>query len=204
MADETEKELEEELSELASRIERLRVLYQQYFMGMEKFPPSIQRDQLEKRIRQSVLMDVRRSSLKFRFMSTIQRLRTYEIYWDRIVRQIEEGTFRRGIFHDGRDVPRDVPPAAPEKPANGKGQKKGRAAGPKARGKGEDLDELYKTYVEARESQDLSVEGITPETFRESLESQRRLKAEVLGVKDVQFSVKVKKGKVILEARRKN
>lgn len=196
MADESIKELEEELSELASRIERLRVLYQQYFMGMEKFPPTIQRDQLEKRIRQSILMDVRRPAIKFRFMSTIQRLRTYEIYWDRIVRQIEDGTFRRGIFHDGAEAPK-APPPEPSKKKPGK-----QPAG--SEGKGEDLDGLYKRYVEARESVNLSVEGITPETFRESLETQRRLKAEELGVEDVRFSVKVKSGKVILEARRKN
>jgi len=73
-------------------LERLRVHFQSYFMGLEKRPPQTQREQLERRIRDSALHDVRRSNLKFRFLTLIQKYRTYEVYWDRILREIEGRT----------------------------------------------------------------------------------------------------------------
>jgi len=232
--DYSEKALEEELSELSGRIERLRVQYQQYFMGIERSPPSVQREQLERKIRHSPLNEVRRSSIKFRFQSTIQRLRTYIIYWDRVLREIEDGRFRRGVFRDGGMLSREADKtqaALAEKPLRKSGQKKalkkaaektakkagGKKApvkkkdkaakekGPKKHGKpAKKKDDLYDRYIEARKSLDLPVEGITRESFDESLENQRRIQAEKLGAADVGFTVKVKAGKVILEARRKD
>ena len=43
-------EIERELEELESRIERLRALYEQYFMGIEKLEPQIPRKDVERRI----------------------------------------------------------------------------------------------------------------------------------------------------------
>lgn len=184
----SDKALEEELTDLAGRIERLRVLYQQYFMGMERLPPLVQREQLERRIRESALNDVRRAAIKFRFQSLIQRLRTYEVYWDRLQRDIEEGRVERGVVQEGGLRPARAPKAEVESPA----------AQPAPR---DPVETLYRDFLRAREQVGLPVEGITLDAFRLSIERQRRIQAERLGVQDVSFTVAVKDGKVVLQAR---
>ncbi len=186
----TDKALEEELTDLAGRIERLRVLYQQYFMGMERVPPLVQREQLERRIRESPLNDVRRAAFKFRFHSLLQRLRTYEVYWDRLQRDIEEGRVERGVFQEGGLRPARAARAESQAPAE--------PAKPPVQ---DPVEVLYRDFLWAREQVGLPVEGITLEAFRLSLERQRRIQAERLGVPDVSFTVTIKDGKVVLQAR---
>ncbi len=50
MAEEAELNLDEELDELENRLERLRALYEQYFLGIEKLEPSVPRKDVERRI----------------------------------------------------------------------------------------------------------------------------------------------------------
>ncbi len=186
----TDKALEEELTDLAGRIERLRVLYQQYFMGMERIPPLVQREQLERRVRESPLNDVRRAAVKFRFQSLIQRLRTYEVYWDRLQRDIDEGRVERGVVLEGGLRPARAPKAEAEPPP----------AQPEPAPR-DPVETLYRDFLRAREQVGLPVEGITLDAFRLSIERQRRIQAERLGVQDVAFTVAVKDGKVVLQAR---
>ncbi len=186
----TDKALEEELTDLAGRIERLRVLYQQYFMGMERMPPLVQREQLERRIRESPLNDVRRAAIKFRFQSLLQRLRTYEVYWDRLQRDIEEGRVERGVVQEGGLRPARAPKAEAEPSA----------AQPEPAPR-DPVEALYRDFLRAREQVGLPAEGITLEAFRLSIERQRRIHAERLGVPDVAFTVAIKDGKVVLQAR---
>lgn len=186
----TDKAIEEELTDLAGRIERLRVLYQQYFMGMERIPPLVQREQLERRVRESTLNDARRAANKFRFQSLVQRLRTYEVYWDRLQRDIEEGRVERGVVQEGGLRPAraataiEQPVPAPREPS------------PR-----DPVEALYRDFLKAREQVGLPVEGLTLEMFRVSIERQKRLQCERLGVPDVSFTVTVKDGKVVLQAR---
>lgn len=184
----TDKELEEELADLAQRIERLRVLYQQYFMGMERVPPLVQREQLERRIRESPLNEARRAAIRFRFFSLLQRLRTLEVYWDRLERDIEEGRVERGMFQEG-----GLRPAARARTNEERQTLQPATQDP--------TEVLFRDFLRARQEVGLPVEGITLEAFRQSLERQRKLQSEKLGVTDVSFSVAIKDGKVILQVR---
>lgn len=186
----TDKALEEELTDLAGRIERLRVHYQQYFMGMERVPPLIQREQLERRIRESPLNEARRAAYKFRFHTLLQRLRTYEVYWDRLQRDVEEGRIERGVTQEG-----GLRPARATQARDPAAQAQAESV-PK-----DPIEALYRDFIEAREKLGLPVEGITLEAFRLSVERQRRIQSERLGVPDVAFSVAIKDGKVLLLAR---
>lgn len=193
----TDRALEEELTDLAGRIERLRVLYQQYFMGLERMPPLVQREQLERRIRESPLNEARRATYKFRFQSLVQRLRTYEVYWDRLQRDIEEGRIERGVIQEGGLRPARVTTAEerPVPPALELAPRPLESASP------DPVEALYRDFLNARERVGLPVEGITLDAFRLSIERQRRIHAERLGVPDVSFTVAIKDGKVVLQAR---
>ena len=225
----TDKVLEQELVDLAQALERLRVHFQSYFMGLEKRPPQTMREQLERRLRDSALHDVRRSNLKFRFLTLIQKYRTYEVYWDRILREIEEGRFNRDVFArnfpkgpEGRAaaarrkvetpapsgvaeaVPEGAPASAPAaaaelSPLTRLPVEKAPAADP---GVGADPDHrLFQTWMNARQSLGLAIEGITEAAFRAGLDRQRVVQSERLGVSEIAFEVAVKDGKVVLLAR---
>jgi hypothetical protein len=95
-------EIERELEELESRIERLRALYEQYFMGLEKLEPQIPRKDVERRIWILRREQIRNTGLRFKFQMLIQRFNTFQQYWSRVAREIENGTYRRDVMRVAR------------------------------------------------------------------------------------------------------
>ena len=91
------KAMEEELVGLDNRLNRLRVLYDQYFMGIERLPPDMKRNELDKAFMRSKIPRSRNTATKFRFRSVRQRYTSLKSYWDRLSRLIEDGKMRRGI-----------------------------------------------------------------------------------------------------------
>lgn len=91
-------EVERELEELETRIERLRALYEQYFMGLEKLEPLIPKKDVERRIWVLRRVHVRNTGLRFKFQMLIQRFNTFQQYWLRVSREIENGTYRRDVL----------------------------------------------------------------------------------------------------------
>jgi hypothetical protein len=95
-------EVQQLLDDLEPRIERLKSLYQQYFMGIEKIPPHVLRKDVERslwRLRRQRLQTTR---LRFKFQQIVQRYNTYQQHWARIMRDIERGTFKRDVVRAAR------------------------------------------------------------------------------------------------------
>jgi hypothetical protein len=92
-----QKELEIALAELEERVDRLRASYEQYFMGYEKIEPGVQRKDVDRRFTALRKQQIRNTALRFRFNVITQKFNTYSMYWTRICRQIEEGTFKRHV-----------------------------------------------------------------------------------------------------------
>jgi hypothetical protein len=86
-----------QLDELDTRLDRLRALYEQYFVGIEKIEPHVQKKDVERRVQTLRKMQLRNTAARFRFQGLVQKYTTYQTYWQRIVRQIEEGTFKREL-----------------------------------------------------------------------------------------------------------
>ena len=87
-------DLEQLLTDISHRMERLRALYEQYFMGIEKLPPlQVQKDvvRLVYRLQQ---VKLRRAEYKFRAQSLIQRYNSQKSYWQRSMREMEDGKHR--------------------------------------------------------------------------------------------------------------
>jgi hypothetical protein len=87
-----------DLDDLEGRIERLRALYEQYFMGIERLEPQIQRKDVERRIQLLRKEQIRNTGLRFKFQMLIQRYNTLQQYWGRVTREIENGTYRRDVM----------------------------------------------------------------------------------------------------------
>lgn len=97
-----QSEIENLVGELELRVDRLRSLYDQYFMGIEKTTPSVPHKDVDRRIQLLRKEQIRNTGLRFRFQMVVQRYNTYQSYWMRITRQIEEGTYKRDLVRAKR------------------------------------------------------------------------------------------------------
>jgi hypothetical protein len=85
------------IGELEERVERLRALYEQYFMGIERLEPLTLRKEVDRRLWALRREQIRNTGMRFKLETTIQRYNTYQQYWQRIVREIENGTYQRDL-----------------------------------------------------------------------------------------------------------
>jgi hypothetical protein len=98
-------ELEVALEELESRLERLRALYEQYFMGIERIEPQIPRKDVDRRIYVLRREKIRNTAKRFKLQTIISRYNTFQQYWQRICREIEQGTYKRHLIKAERIAP---------------------------------------------------------------------------------------------------
>jgi hypothetical protein len=91
-------ELDVALEELESRLERLRALYEQYFLGLEKIEPLVARKDVDRRVYVLRREKIRNTAKRFKLQTIIQRYNTFQQYWQRICREIENGTYKRHLI----------------------------------------------------------------------------------------------------------
>lgn len=92
----SQSEIEAKLNHFEGRIDDLKHAYDMYFNGIDRRPPH----QLQKEVTRLLRtlehrLYIQSTAQKFRLKSLVQRYQTYKQYWDRILRQIEEGTYVR-------------------------------------------------------------------------------------------------------------
>lgn len=93
----TPKEQEIAIGELEERVDRLRNIYEQYFLGFEKLEPTVPRKDVDRRFAILRKEQIRNTALRFRFQVVTQKFNTYAMHWVRICRQIEDGTYKRHV-----------------------------------------------------------------------------------------------------------
>jgi hypothetical protein len=107
--------LEDILEGLEQKIDRLKVLYDQYFMGIEKVEPLVVRKNVNRTILNLAKIQIRNTGLRFRYRTLVQRFNTYLTYWNRILREIELGTYKRDVLRaskamaaKGAELPQEI------------------------------------------------------------------------------------------------
>ena len=85
-------------TELEGEIASLRAKYEQYFLGIERKPPSKEHADLKKRVANLRNTFVRQTAMKFRVDAVTQKMATYERLWSRTLQEIEAGTYKRDLF----------------------------------------------------------------------------------------------------------
>ncbi|HMI92145.1 MAG TPA: hypothetical protein VK509_12305, partial [Polyangiales bacterium] len=93
-----QRQYEVMLADAELRLRRLRTLYDHWFHGLERTEPQQQRTEVEKIIAELRRQPQRNTALRFRFNQLVQRYTTFNTYWQRIARQIEEGTYKRDVL----------------------------------------------------------------------------------------------------------
>ncbi len=91
----TPDEIDLAISELETRLERLRALYEQYFMGIERIEPQVVRKDVDRRFWLLRKEKIRNTAKRFKLQTLVQRYNTLQQYWGRICREIEQGTYKR-------------------------------------------------------------------------------------------------------------
>jgi hypothetical protein len=109
-------DLGEVLNELANKIERLKTLYEQYFMGIEKMEPQVSRKEVTRVMLTLQQQYIRNTALRFKFNTMLQKWNIYVTYWNRVLREIENGTYvrhlakaKRKAEREGRELPSEMP-----------------------------------------------------------------------------------------------
>jgi len=91
------EQIEAELEEFASTMERLRVRYEQYFLGIERIAPGVMRTNVVRLMHQLEHYAIRNTAQKFRLRNLVQKFHSYSTYWNRTLREIEQGTYVRHV-----------------------------------------------------------------------------------------------------------
>ena len=87
----------QQLDELAVKIERVKQLYEQYFMGIEKIEPGVPRKEVTRAMLLLQQQYIRNTGLRFKFNTMLQKWNIYVTYWNRTLREIENGTYVRHV-----------------------------------------------------------------------------------------------------------
>jgi hypothetical protein len=191
------------LHDLSVEISRVKNLYDQYFLGMEKLPPTIARRDVEKAIAFLSGQTIGNTALKFRFQTLLQRWKTNSERWDKVLREIENGTFqphrakaRRKLADWARGLERpdvsrptaDAQRPLPPSPVPGMSEA--------------DLRALHQSYVEA-----LRRLGDTREVRYDRLVGSLAQQVPTLlqrnACSQLSFAVVIREGKVVLKAQPK-
>jgi hypothetical protein len=96
------EEFDQQLHDTEVKLARLRALYEQFFQGIEKMEPHVPRKDMERTLDALRRNLPRNTALRFRMQQLVARYGTYVTYWQRIARQIEEGTYKRDIIRAQR------------------------------------------------------------------------------------------------------
>lgn len=91
------EEFEDALKATEIKLARLRSLYEQWFAGIERIEPGVARKDLERMLEILKREQPRNTALRFRLQQLVARYGTYGLYWTRIAKQIEDGTYRRDL-----------------------------------------------------------------------------------------------------------
>ncbi|MEO8553363.1 MAG: hypothetical protein ABI678_25495, partial [Kofleriaceae bacterium] len=100
----TETDAEELLDAVDQNLDRLKTLYEQYFLGIQKQAPAFIHADVERKLRELAQLQLRNTRLRYRLATIQQKFGSYNAYWRRTLRQIENGTYARQLSKIGRDA----------------------------------------------------------------------------------------------------
>jgi hypothetical protein len=191
---------DDELDKLEEDIRKLKSKYDQFFAGIQKFPPMHERRLLEVYIYELGKQKMRDNTRRFRYSQLLTRYNQLRELWGRKMREREEGPldFRRRSAALAEPAP---PPPEPPKPAT-------RVTSPKADPyvrvapgtNGEEIKRLYGD-IEKEHFKLGRLPNITIEQLKSMVQKQSDLVREKYHVAVVAFRVDVVDGKVKLKAK---
>ncbi len=177
--------VKEDMEQFKEKMETLKKEYEQYFLGNSKFPPTKLRDELERFVRTYSLKRSPKSVDNFIINSTFATYSTYRSYWDKIMKMIENGEFKRGeearphLAFAGVKKPSTIVLDAPD---TGK------------------IKQLYEMYISAKKKCGEDTSKLTFEKVSASIKSQIPQIKSKFNCQRVEFKVVIEDGRAKLKA----
>jgi hypothetical protein len=178
------EDVEADLDILDVKIKQLKNEYQQYFAGNRPREPQLLRSEIQKMMAYYANVPVRNTAHRFRLNSLRARFLAFRRHWDTTVRKIEEGSYKQHLFK-ARLHSRERE-EAPKPPARSKDAGAG--------------GDLFRDYVEARESCGQGSAGVTRQKLRDLISKQEEAIRARYGCEEVRFRVVVQNGRAKLKA----
>ena len=190
---------DEELDKFEEDIRRLKSRYDQFFMGITKYPPTFDRQRLEAFIHEMSKQKMRDNGRRFRFNTILSRYNQHREMWARKMREREEGPmdFRRRQKAMSGPQEAVVAPPPPQRVTSD-------AADPYVRmAPGTNGEEIRRLYEEVRaEHQKMGkAPNVTIEQLASMVQKQTESIREKYHVHAVAFRVETVDGKVKLKAK---
>ncbi len=171
--------LKEDLDILDTKINKVKVDYEGYFAGILKREPAALREEIDRLIFKYADRLITNTALKFRYSAITSKYASYKQFWDRILREIENGTYARGA-------------AFGAKPSGASAQREPRREeliGDRR------IKALYREYREAiKKSNELSKEMTYKEFSKAIIQQTEKIKSDYR-CRDVDCRIAVKDGK---------
>jgi len=178
----------EALAKFERDIENLKRDYEQYFMGMTRLPPEREHTRLQGVVRKYRNAFNPNTMVKFKLETMVAKFQSYSRYWTRVMREIEEGRYKRDVFKANLRVGSSPTPTSRPETST---------AEP---GLDQQIDKLYKDYMTARIECNQPTKGMSREKLKQSIEkSLPQLKQKYKG-RNIEFRVVVEGGKAKLKA----
>ena len=175
----------EDLQLLDVKLKMLKNEYEQYFMGSRKREPSLLRGEVQKMVAYYANVPIRNTGYRFKFNNLRARFFAFRRHWDRILREIEEGRYERHLFQANLRERERAERVRPQGPGGGGDQL--------------DLDDVFESYVSARQACGQGTKSITREKLGALIEKQSTQLRAKTGCQDVKFRVVVENGKAKLK-----
>jgi len=182
-----QEKLAEDLDALDEAMSGLQVLYEKYFLGIDRRPPDQERRQVSEKMRLLKTTQVKNTGLKFRIQTMFAKLISFERMWDRTLREIEDGTYKRDVFKAKLRQARQS--SDPQRPRSGSPQISD-----------DMIRKLYDTYLVARQRTGESTSGLTYESLASRLRTQVPELMARHKARNIEFKVVIKGGKAVLKA----
>jgi hypothetical protein len=106
--------LSHQMDELEQKLSLLKIQYEKYFSGIERFEPMKDRDNLKRMVRDLLDVQMKSPAQRFRFQQIKARVQSYELYWTRNLAMIERGTHPKMKFRADLKAPRPNEPQIEE------------------------------------------------------------------------------------------
>jgi len=92
------QQIKKRIETLTRDLDSLRFTFEQYFLGLERIPPLAKRQAVQRSFRDLANAYIKNTALKFKLKQLVARHSSLSNYWNRILRQIDEGTYKRDQF----------------------------------------------------------------------------------------------------------
>ncbi len=174
-----------ELDSLEKLIVSLKVEYEQYFSGAVTLAPEKLHADVRRNIRFLLKAPFKNSAMSYRLKGLERRYHTLNTYWQRVLKQREEGTYHKDVFRA------NLRERVRQEDENSKTQK-----GAAERG----MHALFDSYKGALEKETGKKQNLDFDSFKKTLLARAKDFKDKHPGKKVSFKVVVRDGKVNLRA----